>query len=288
MVWLRGKEVIAARRPSLIQRIEDFQRLAGRPPGLAVVLVGEDPASQVYVRGKLKACEKAGIFHKEVRLSAEAKESEVLKELEKLNRNPQVDAYLVQLPLPQHLDAQKIIAHIDPLKDADGLTPLNLGGLITGRGAVTPCTPQGIVSMLEHYKIALEGKRAVVVGRSQIVGLSMAHLLLRKNATVTVTHSKTESLEEHTRSADLVIVAAGRPRLLGKSDFKKGAVVVDVGIHREEGEKVQLFGDVRTEELDGHVFAATPVPGGVGPMTIHTLLENAVRLAELNQERNHV
>lgn len=277
MIWLRAKEVIAVRRPALMDRIDSFKKQSGRPPGLAVVLVGEDPASQVYVAGKMKACEKVGLFHREVRLSERASLKEVLKEVEKLNAAKDIDGYLVQLPLPKGLDAEKVTHSVDPEKDADGLTPLNLGRLFVNRPLVTPCTPQGVIDMLSHYNIPLEGQKAVVVGRSQIVGKPMAHLLLQQNATVSIVHSKTKSLSEYTREADIVVVAAGQPEFLGKEDFKKGAVVVDVGIHRKDG---GLCGDVRSAELEGHVAALSPVPGGVGPMTIQKLLENAVTLAE--------
>lgn len=284
MVWLRAKEVIAVRRPALMGRIESFKEKAGRPPGLAVVLVGDDPASQVYVAGKMKACQQVGLFHKEVRLSQSAALSEVLKEVEKLNSDKEIDAYLVQLPLPKGLDAEKVTHSVDPDKDADGLTPLNLGRLFVNRPIVTPCTPQGVMDMLAHYNIPLEGQRAVVVGRSQIVGKPMAHLLLQANASVSIVHSKTKSLREYTRQADIVVVAAGQPELLGREDFKEGAVVVDVGIHRK---KDGLCGDVRSAELEGYVSALSPVPGGVGPMTIQKLLENAVTLAEYRWQRDH-
>ena len=285
MQVLDGKEVSKARREALKDRIERFVGKNGRPPGLAVVLVGEDPASQVYVGGKEKACLQVGLESFRHDLSVKTSQQELERVLRGLNEDETVDGILVQFPLPKGLDKEAVLRVLSPEKDADGLSAENLGLLWGGCPRVAPCTPSGVMSILKHYDISVEGKKAVVVGRSHLVGLPMAHLLLTANATVTTCHSRTSDVSAHLREADIVVLAAGQPRLFGKEDFKKDAIVVDVGIHRLE-EPIQgkkLCGDVRFEELEGHVQAATPVPGGVGPMTITTLLENTVRLAELRK-----
>jgi methylenetetrahydrofolate dehydrogenase (NADP+)/methenyltetrahydrofolate cyclohydrolase len=279
MILLDGKVVAAVRRDALKPRIEMFKKTVGRAPHLCVILVGEDPASQVYVRNKHLACEKAGIDSSIHRLPAEATQDLVLQWIERLNLDPGVDGILVQMPLPKHLSIEPVLRNIMIEKDADGLTYANAGYLMSGKPFVKPCTPMGIMSILEHYKIKVEGMNAVVVGRSQIVGKPMALLLNEANATVTLCHSKTRNLRGHTSRADLVVVAAGQKRLLGKEDFKNGAVVIDVGMHGAGAG--ELCGDVRFEELADIVSAITPVPGGVGPMTITSLLENTVFLAEV-------
>lgn len=251
-------------------------------PCLGVVLVGEDPASQVYVRNKIKTCEKVGIESVEVRLPADVTGEQLKAEIEKLNNDKKINAYLVQLPLPDHLDKDEVLSWIDPMKDADGLTVTNLGSLFAGRPTVVPCTPNGVMEVLKHYDIPLEGKKAVVVGRSQIVGLPMAHLLLMANATVTICHSRTQNLKQELSDADIVVVAAGKPKFLGADDFNKNSVVIDVGIHRiTEGDKTKLCGDVDFETAKQKVKALTPVPGGVGPMTIAMLLQNTLSLYKL-------
>lgn len=278
MLLLDGKTVAQHVREQLGSRVKNFQAKVGRAPHLTVVLVGEDPASQVYVQHKNSACEKVGIKSTIHRIPAESSQADLERLLQKLNEDNDVDGILVQLPLPAHLNPERVLEILSPEKDADGLTYTALGALWAGRPFVKPCTPSGVMRILEYYKIPVAGKEAVVVGRSNIVGKPMAHLLTEANATVTLCHSKTRDLSEKTRAADLVVVAAGKPRFLGKDDFKKEAIVIDVGIHRIEGGK--LCGDVRFEELEGHVAAATPVPGGVGPMTVACLLENTVTLAE--------
>ena len=286
MKRLEGPPVAKARQVQLKEKIAKFRELHGRAPGLAVVIVGEDPASQVYVRNKVKTCLSVGIesFHFEV--SREILEAELVAKIQELNADSKVDGILVQLPLPKHLDADRILDVIRPEKDPDGLTIGNLGLLVAGRKRVAPCTPWGVMAILEHYEIPVEGQNVVVIGRSNIVGKPQALLMLEKNATVTICHSKTTHLHEHTRAADIVVVAAGQPRFLGRDAFKPGAVVIDVGIHRPTAGDFagKLCGDVRFEELEGHVSAATPVPGGVGPMTIQMLMENTLRLAELAQK----
>lgn len=282
MQILDGKAVSEARRTKLRADVDEFRRITKRSPGLAVILVGEDPASQVYVGNKIKACKQVGIESLERRLPADVGAATLKAIIQDFNVNPIVDGILLQLPLPQHLNATEAISWIAPNKDADCLTPENLGKLWSGRALTTPCTPWGVMVILDHYKIPVAGKTAVVVGRSNIVGKPMAHLLTQADATVTVCHSRTPNVRDFTSKADLVVVAAGKQELLGKGDFKEGAVVIDVGMHRKAGAngKSKLCGDVRLKELEGIVQAATPVPGGVGPMTITMLLENTLRLAQ--------
>lgn len=288
MQLMDGKKVSQDRRRALQKRVAEWTEETGVKPGLAVVIVGEDPASHVYVRNKIRSCEKVGMVSKEVRLPADTSREALKQAVEDLNNDPSVHGYLVQLPLPAHLHPDEVVTWIDPKKDADGLTAENLGLLFSGRPRVVPCTPQGVMYLLEAYKIDIQGKYAVVVGRSQIVGRPMAQLLLNANATVTTCHSKTKDLRSFTSQADIVVVAAGRPEMLGREDFKQGAVVIDVGIHRRQGDdgRVSLCGDVRWNELQDWASAATPVPGGVGPMTITTLLENTLHLAQLSSTSN--
>lgn len=282
MILLEGKVVAAARQVGLQKRISEFSQRYKRAPALAVVLVGEDPASQVYVRNKIKNCETLGIRSVEKKLSEKTSQSELLEAVEKLNADSQIDGILVQLPLPKHITAEVIIEKISPAKDADGLTVYNQGRLFKGEYQVAPCTPFGVMKMLEHYKIDLRGKNAVVIGRSHIVGRPMAELLTAADATVTICHSRTKDMPSYTKAADVVVVAAGKPQFIGKEFFKKGAVVVDVGIHRlvQNDGKAKIVGDVNSDSLDGWLAALSPVPGGVGPMTIAMLLENTVTLAE--------
>lgn len=284
MLRLDGVQVAKHRQALLIQDVAAFKAQSGVIPSLAVILVGHDPASQIYVRNKVKACEAAGIRSLRFDLPADIAESDLLQKIADLNRDQSVHGILVQLPLPKSIDESRILEAISPRKDPDGLTYENLGLLWGGRARVAPCTPAGVMEILEHYRIPLEGRRAVVVGRSNIVGKPMAQLLLQANATVTICHSRTVDLQAHTREADVVVVAAGRARFLGKDAFGKNAVVIDVGIHRPTSGPWQgkVCGDVRFEELDGWVSAATPVPGGVGPMTIQMLMENTLRLARLS------
>ena len=284
MVVLNGKEVALAKRKALAEKVKAFQGEFQVTPGLTVVLVGEDPASQVYVRSKVKTCREVGIDSHELRLPEDISAEELKAEIQKLSQDSKVHGILVQLPLPVHLNKDEVIDLIPPEKDVDGLTPENIGLLFAGRPRVKPCTPYGVIEILKHYNIEIEKKVACVVGRSQIVGLPMAQLLQMQNATVLLAHSKTQNLRALTQQADIVVAAAGRPAMLGRDDFKEGAVVVDVGIHRKplDNGKSKLHGDVRFEELDGWCSACTPVPGGVGPMTIAMLLENTLRLAELS------
>jgi methylenetetrahydrofolate dehydrogenase (NADP+)/methenyltetrahydrofolate cyclohydrolase len=283
MLVLDGLQVSKARRQRLQQQIQEWPQEA---PGLAVILVGEDPASHVYVRNKVKACAEVGIHSFHHQLPKDATQGQLSALLAQLRADARVDGILVQLPLPAGLSSEKVLRELDPLKDADGLTTENIGLFFAGQPRVLPCTPKGVMSILEHYQIKVARKHAVVIGRSQIVGKPMAQLLLNADATVTICHSRTENIEEHSRRADLVVVAAGQPRRWGREAFRRGAVVIDVGIHRQvvtPGGPEQLCGDVRFEELEGWAEAATPVPRGVGPMTITSLLENTFHLAQLRR-----
>lgn len=279
MLILDGKEVAKEVRAALIPRIGNFKSQQGRPPHLSVVIVGDDKASHVYVKNKKIACEKVGMTSSIHAFPAETTQDELNRIIQELNHNPDVDGILVQFPLPRHLSSDEVLALVAPSKDADGLTYGSLGYFFAGRPLVSPCTPAGVMQILKHYGISAEGLRAVVVGRSNIVGKPMAQMLTEANATVTVCHSKTRNLSAFTREADLVVVAAGKARFLGKEDFKKDAIVIDVGMHGS-GQGGKLCGDVRFEELSGWAKAATPVPGGVGPMTIAMLLQNTCLLAE--------
>ncbi|MES2857345.1 MAG: bifunctional methylenetetrahydrofolate dehydrogenase/methenyltetrahydrofolate cyclohydrolase FolD [Bdellovibrionota bacterium] len=282
MLRLDGSIVAQERKVALAKSVEDFTQKQGRKPGLAVVIVGADPASQVYVKNKVKTTSEVGMNSFHFELPATATQAEIIAQVKKLNADPAVDGILVQLPLPTGIDSDIVTEAILPEKDPDGLTTGNLGLLFAGKKRVAPCTPFGVMKILEHYKIPVKGRKAVVIGRSNIVGKPMAQLLLEADATVTVCHSRTTDLMHHTLDADIVVVAAGKPRFLGGEAFAKNSVVIDVGIHRptEGAFAGKLCGDVRFEELE-HTAAATPVPKGVGPMTIQMLMENTLRLAEL-------
>lgn len=285
MKILDGKAVAATLREKIRERGDQFASKQGQKPGLAVILVGDDPASHVYVRNKERSCEAVGFSSWVHRLPADTDKAELKKLINSLNEDSKVHGLLVQLPLPKGFDQDEVLSWISPKKDVDALTIENIGLFAAGRPRVVSCTPNGIMEILKHYHIPIEGRSAVVVGRSQIVGMPMARLLQNANATVTVCHSRTPHIRDFTQQADIVVVAAGNPHMLGREDFKEGAVVIDVGIHRvgEENGKPKLCGDVRFGELEDWVMAVTPVPGGVGPMTITMLLENTLTLAELSQ-----
>ncbi len=285
MVKLDGKSLAELREGELKSRISKFRATWGPAPGLAVVLVGDNPASHVYVKNKELACERVGIVSQRFDLPTNTAKSALDSLLQSLNKDPTVHGILVQSPLPSGLSFDDALKVTSASKDVDGLTVENLGLLWAGQKRVAPCTPQGVMVLLEHYKISVAGKRAVVVGRSNIVGKPMAQLLLDANATVTICHSKTSDIASYTRDADIVVVAAGKAQFMNKSFFKKGAVVVDVGMHRLPNGK--LCGDVDPLDLDDWVSARTPVPGGVGPMTISLLLENTLKLAELQMKKGH-
>lgn len=255
----------------------------GRRPGLAVVLVGEDPASCVYVRNKTRACERAGVISQEFRLPAETTEAELLDLIARLNADDAIDGILVQLPLPEQIGADAVIAAISPSKDVDGFHMMSAGALLTGRRETgyRPCTPAGVMKMIEVAGVDPNGLEAVVIGRSNIVGKPQAVMLLDAHATVTVTHSRTKNLAEITRRADILVCAAGRPRMVTGDMVKPGAVVIDVGIHRTEDGR--LCGDVDQASVEPVAGALTPVPGGVGPMTIAMLIDNTVLASERHQ-----
>ena len=251
---------------------------AGHRPGLAVVLVGEDPASQVYVRNKVRACERTDIRSEEIRLPAGTTEAELLAVIERLNSDPETDGILVQLPLPKHLSSEIVIAAISPEKDVDGFHVVSAGSLLTGRTGFRPCTPYGVMKLLEEAGCDPAGKHAVVIGRSNIVGKPQALMLLEKNATVTVAHSRTKDLGAVTRQADILVAAVGRAKMVKADMVKPGAVVIDVGMNRDENGK--LCGDVDYDSVREVASAITPVPGGVGPMTIAMLMTNTVEAVE--------
>ncbi|MCB2088125.1 MAG: bifunctional methylenetetrahydrofolate dehydrogenase/methenyltetrahydrofolate cyclohydrolase FolD [Sphingomonadaceae bacterium] len=255
----------------------------GRAPGLAVVLVGNDPASEVYVAHKIKACARVGIESHEHRLPAETSQDALLTLIARLNADPTVHGILVQVPLPEHIDAGAVLGAIDPGKDVDGFHPVNVGRLSTGTGGLVPCTPLGVMKLLDTVIDDLTGMNAVVIGKSNIVGKPIAMLLLEREATVTVTHIETRGLPDIARQADIIIAAAGAPRLVKGFWVKEGAVLIDVGITRvasESGGKDRLVGDIAFDEVQ-HARAVTPVPGGVGPMTIACLLSNTVKAASI-------
>jgi len=271
---LDGRRLAAAIEQRLAAAIDAGLQAAGRPPGLAVLRVGDDPASGVYVANKEKACARVGITSLGAHLPAASRADEVLTVVRRLNADPACDGILLQLPLPAGLDEGPLLLAIDPEKDADGLHSLNLGRLLKGEPGPRSCTPAGVMALLAAAGIAVAGKRAVVVGRSILVGQPMALMLQAADATVSVAHSRTADLAALTRQAEVLVVAAGRPRLIGAEHVQPGAVVVDVGIHRRpEG---GLCGDVRYEEVEPIAAAISPVPGGVGPMTVTMLLVNTV------------
>ncbi|MBM7607155.1 methylenetetrahydrofolate dehydrogenase (NADP+)/methenyltetrahydrofolate cyclohydrolase [Lysinibacillus composti] len=274
---INGKEIGQEIRKSVEHRVTHLKE-QGITPGLAVILVGENPASQTYVRNKQKSCEAIGIFSELIKLPAEVTENELLEQIRSLNSREDIHGILVQLPLPKHINEDEVIATISPEKDVDGFSPVSVGKMMLGQETFLPCTPFGVMKLLEYTGIEVAGKHAVVVGRSHIVGKPMGQLLLQKDATVTYTHSKTKDLPSITKQADILIAAVGRPNFITKEHIKEGAVVIDVGINRDENNK--LIGDVNYSDVDGTASYITPVPGGVGPMTITMLLFNTVQSAE--------
>ena len=272
-----GKALAASIRADLAKRTTVLTE-KGHRPGLAVVIVGDDPASQVYVRNKIRACADTGIESIEFRLAKDTREEELLKLIGELNNDKRVDGILVQLPLPEQIAPEKVIAAIAPEKDVDGFHVMNAGKLLTGTGGFMPCTPYGVMKMIESVGYDLTGKEAVVVGRSNIVGKPQALMLLAKNATVTVAHSRTADLADVTRRADVLIAAVGRAKMITGDMVKPGALVIDVGMNRDENGK--LCGDVDTASVMGIAGWVSPVPGGVGPMTIAMLMTNTVEAVE--------
>jgi len=299
---LDGNKIRDEIQSELLQQIADLKRV-GVTPGLAAVLVGENPASQIYVRSKVKTCEALGLFSEKIERSKDSTTEELLELVNDLNRNDAIDGILVQLPLPPHVDTKRVLLAVDPAKDVDGFHPINVGNLVEGRPGFVPCTPAGILQILKRSKIPLKGARAVVIGRSDIVGKPVAMLLLHEHATVTICHSRTRDLPAVAREADILVAAMGKPAFVTANFIKPGATVIDVGINRltteEEVRKIfhdpagplatlqergsVLVGDVQPEDARAIAGAVTPVPGGVGPLTIVMLMSNTIRAARLRR-----
>ena len=274
---INGKEIGAEIRKSVEKRVIALKE-KGITPGLAVILVGDNPASKTYVANKQASCEAIWMYSALIKLPEDISEKALLEQIRELNVRADIHGILVQLPLPKHIDENAVIATISPEKDVDGFSPISVGKMMLGQETYLPCTPYGVMKLLEHTGIDVAGKHAVIVGRSHIVGKPMGQLLLQKDATVTYTHSKTKDLASFTKQADILIAAVGRPKFITADYIKEGAVVIDVGINRDENKK--LVGDVDFASVDGIASHITPVPGGVGPMTITMLLENTVQAAE--------
>ena len=277
---INGKLVSEKLRSEIKNEVTEFKNATGRAPGLAVVVVGSDPASAVYVRNKHKACLDVGIQSYQIEFPTATTEDELLTKIDELNLDKNVDGILVQLPLPKHISEEKVINKILPTKDVDAFHPINVGKITIGNYSFLPCTPAGIISLLDHYSVEISGKRCVVIGRSNIVGKPMALLLTERNGTVTLCHSKTQNLKAICREADIIVVAIGRAGFLKADMVKPGAVIIDVGINRNDEGK--LCGDVAFDEVEKVASMITPVPGGVGPMTITTLLKNTLIAAKMN------
>lgn len=265
-----GKLISAEVLDSVRERVE-YLKISGVEPCLAVIIVGDDPASRVYVNNKKKSCEKVGIKSLEFALPADTKQEELIALIDRLNADSSVSGILCQLPVPEHIDSEELIRRISPEKDVDCFHPQNVGAVVTGGNVFLPCTPAGIIEMLHHENIATAGKNCVIVGRSNIVGKPMALMLLKENCTVTICHSKTENLKEITKTADILVCAVGKKHLVTADMVKDGVVVIDAGINRENG---KIYGDVDFDEVSKKASFITPVPGGVGPMTITMLLYN--------------
>jgi len=284
MQLIDGKHVAHLIQEEIAREVQTFLQTGERPPCLVAVLVGNNPASQTYVKNKILACRKVGFHSDVIQLNENCPEEKLLSVIEELNRNPEVDGYIIQLPLPPHISEKKIFEKVDPSKDVDGFHPVNVGRMTLNLPAYISATPFGILQLLEHYQIPTSGKHCVVVGRSHIVGLPISILLSQNrpygNATVTLCHSKTTNLTETTRQADILIAALGKPRFIKADMVKKGAVVIDVGINRVPDEantgKYKITGDVDFENVAPLCSYITPVPGGVGPMTIASLLKNTL------------
>lgn len=288
MELIDGKKTAAEIKQELAGKVAELKSRGGKIPHLAAVLVGNDPASETYVASKVKSCKEVGFKSTELRYSSDITEEQLLEVVDKLNRDEDIDGYIVQLPLPRHISEERILLAIDPDKDVDGFHPFNVGKMVTGLPTYLPATPAGIVELLTRYRIETKGKHCVVIGRSNIVGTPMAILMSRKDehadCTVTICHSRTRNIQEITRQADILIVALGKPRFVTAEMVKDGAVVVDVGIHRVPSDKTKsgfrLVGDVDFDQVAPKCSYITPVPGGVGPMTIVSLLQNTLKAAQ--------
>ena len=272
---ISGKDLALSLKQEMAQEVATFPEKYGRVPHLVVILVGEDPGSVSYVTGKAKASAEVGVKNTTIRKSEDISEEELLDIIDELNEDDGVDGILVQLPLPKHIDSDKVIAAIKAEKDVDGFHPTNVANLWLKKPCVLPCTPKGIIKLLKRAEVGIAGKEVVVVGRSNIVGLPVSKLLLNENATVTIAHSRTKNLGEVTRRADILVVAIGRPKFVTADMVKQGAVVIDVGVNRDPETK-KLCGDVDFAAIEPKASAITPVPGGVGPMTITCLMENTI------------
>ncbi|MBO0960803.1 bifunctional methylenetetrahydrofolate dehydrogenase/methenyltetrahydrofolate cyclohydrolase FolD [Neobacillus sp. MM2021_6] len=273
---INGQEIAAKKRVEIAKKVDDLKS-QGVTPGLAVILVGNNHASQTYVKSKEKACNELGMYSLLIKMEEEITERELLVKIEELNADPKIHGILVQLPLPKQIDERKVIEAISPLKDVDGFHPINIGRMMTGQNAFLPCTPYGIMVLLEETGISIPGKHVVVVGRSNIVGKPVGQLFLNQHATVTYCHSRTKDLEFHTKQADILISAVGIPNFINAEHVKDGAVVIDVGMNRNEAGK--LCGDVSFEDVSEKAGYITPVPKGVGPMTITMLMYNTLKSA---------
>ncbi|MGM0530158.1 MAG: bifunctional methylenetetrahydrofolate dehydrogenase/methenyltetrahydrofolate cyclohydrolase FolD [Bacteroidota bacterium] len=288
MELIDGKKLSSTLKEEIAREVEEIKQGGGKTPHLVAVLVGNDPASETYVNNKEKACNKVGIESEVIRLEESISQEELLKKVDELNNDPKVDGFIVQLPLPEHIDDQKVIEAVDPKKDVDGFHPVNMGRMVLGLPSYLPATPAGILEMLKRYNIETKGKDCVVLGRSNIVGKPVANLMLQKatpgNCTVTICHSRTKNLEQVLAKADILIVAMGKMEFVTADMVKEGAVVIDVGIHRIRSDKTKsgwkLKGDVKFDEVKEKASYITPVPGGVGPMTIVSLLRNTISASQ--------
>lgn len=288
MELIDGKKLSATLKEEIAREVEEIKQSGSKTPHLVAVLVGQDPASETYVNNKEKACNKVGIESEVIRLDESISQEELLKKVDELNNDSKVDGFIVQLPLPDHIDDQKVIEAVDPKKDVDGFHPINMGRMVLGLPAYLPATPAGILEMLKRYNIETEGKECVVLGRSNIVGKPVANLMLQKatpgNCTVTICHSRTKNLKQVLGKADILIVAMGKMEFVTADMVKEGAVVIDVGIHRIKSDKTKsgwkLKGDVKFDEVKEKASYITPVPGGVGPMTIVSLLRNTIAASQ--------
>lgn len=284
-VIIDGKQVAADIRKEMKQEVEELRK-QGLTPGLTVILVGEDPASQSYVKGKEKGCEEVGIASQVIRKPATISQDELLDLIHQLNNDPHVDGILVQLPLPKHISEDLVIQSIHPGRDVDGFHPINVGNMLIGQPTFLPCTPHGIIELIKRTGVQIAGKHAVVIGRSNIVGKPVSVLLLHENATVSICHSRTENLTDITRQADILVVGVGQAQIIGSEHVKPGAIVIDVGVNR--GENGKLVGDVKFDEVKEVASYLTPVPGGVGPMTITMLLKNTIHACRNKKARQEV
>ncbi len=273
-----GKATAKAARENIKNDVEAFIKETGKTPGLAVVIVGENPASRVYVRNKHKACDEVGIYSEVHELSENTTQDELLSLVDKLNKDDNINGILVQLPLPKHLNEEEVLLRISPSKDVDAFHPVNVGKIMIGNFSFLPCTPAGVMELLKHYGIPVAGKHCVIIGRSNIVGKPLAMLMLKENATVTICHSRTQNLSEITKQSDIIVAAVGKPNFVTADMVKDNAIVIDVGINRLEDGK--LCGDVDFAAVETKASYITPVPGGVGPMTITMLLKNTLTAAK--------